>query len=171
MKPKLSRKCTKIAAVFAGLMLAGVATMAQGADKPKPATATVAVDDGSESVVVAGQTVAIDRKTGKLRQLTPEEAKALAAGVKAMLNRSTEGLTVVHHPNGTQSVDLQGRFQSLVVARANPDGTVSEKCVTNIDEASSFLAVSGQSSRTSTEKNGRLPARKVNRTAREGGPQ
>ena len=171
MRSKQNHNCTKIAVVFAGLVFAASTTIAQGVDNPKPVPATAAVDDGSESLVVAGQTVAFDRKTGKLRQPTPEEAKALAAGVKAMLNRSTEGLKVVHHPNGTQSVDLQGRFQSLAVARANPDGTVSEKCVTNIDEARSFLGASKPSSKTSTEKNGRLPAPKVNRTAGEGGPR
>jgi hypothetical protein len=100
-------------------------------------------DDSTTTVHVAGQTVAIDRQTGKLRPPTPEEAKALAAGLKNMLNRSTEGLTAVRHPNGAVTVDLQGRFQSVAVATKNPDGTVAESCVTSKKEASAFLKSAG----------------------------
>jgi len=59
--------------------------------------------DDSTTVQVAGQTVAIDRATGRLRPPTAEERKALAAGLKNLLNRSTEGLTVRQHANGAKS--------------------------------------------------------------------
>jgi hypothetical protein len=109
----------------------------------------------SVTVQVAGQTVAIDRETGRLRQPTPEEAKALAAGLKAMLNRSTEGLTVVQHANGAKSVDLQGRFQSISVAKVNSEGKVAERCVTNQREAAAF--VSGAAKSTRKTSHGAVP--------------
>lgn len=96
-------------------------------------------DDSVSTVQVAGQTVAIDRATGRLRPPTPEERKALAAGLKNMLNRSTEGLTVKQHANGAKSVNLLGRFQNIAVAGVNSDGTVAEKCVTNNQEAEAFV--------------------------------
>ncbi len=96
--------------------------------------------DGYTYVPFAGQTVAIDRQTGKLRPPTPDEARKLAAGLKNFLSRSDQGLTVVTHPNGTQSVDLQGRFQSVTLAKINRDGSASEKCVTSMREAQAFLA-------------------------------
>lgn len=96
-------------------------------------------DDSVSTVQVAGQTVAIDRATGRLRQPTPEERKVLAAGLRKMLNRSTEGLVVRQHANGAKSVDLQGRFQSIAVASVNSDGTVAEKCVTSNREAETFM--------------------------------
>jgi hypothetical protein len=89
--------------------------------------------------VVAGQKVAIDPQTGRLRQPTPEESRRLAAAMKGMINRSTEGLAVKQHANGMQSVDLQGRFQSLAVAKKTADGTVTERCVTNKAEADTFM--------------------------------
>jgi hypothetical protein len=115
-------------------------------------------NDSISTVQVAGQTVAIDRQTGRLRQPTPEEARALAAGLKAMLNRSTEGLTVVQHANGAKSVDLQGRFQSITVAKVDSDGKVAERCVTNQREAAAF--VSGAA--TSTRKTSHGAAQKAN---------
>jgi len=103
--------------------------------------------DDSTTVQVAGQTVAIDRATGRLRPPTAEERKALAAGLKNLLNRSTEGLTVRQHANGAKSVDLQGRFQSVAVASVNPDGTVAEKCLTSKREADAFVKSAGKSAR------------------------
>lgn len=107
-------------------------------------------DDSTTTVQVAGQTVAIDRATGKLRPPTAEERKALAAGLKNMLNRSTEGLTVRQHANGAKSVDLQGRFQSIAVASVNSDGTVAEKCVTSKREADAFVKSAAKSARKRT---------------------
>lgn len=93
-------------------------------------------------VPFAGQSVAIDRQTGKVRPPTPDEARQLGAALKNYLNRSSQGLTVRIHPNGVQSVDLQGRFQSVSVAKINANGSVSEKCVTNMQEAQNFLRAS-----------------------------
>jgi hypothetical protein len=114
------------------------------------AAAGRASSDDSTTVQVAGQTVAIDRATGRLRPPTAEERKALAAGLKNMLNRSTEGLTVRQHANGAKSVNLQGRFQSIAVASVNPDGTLAEKCVTNKREADAFVKSAGKSARKRT---------------------
>jgi hypothetical protein len=93
-------------------------------------------------VPFAGQSVAIDPQTGKVRPPTPDEARQLGAALKNYLNRSGQGLTVKTHPNGVQSVDLQGRFQSVSVAKINANGSVSEKCVTNMQEAQDFLSAS-----------------------------
>lgn len=115
------------------------------------ASAQTASKSATTSSVVAGQTVAIDKATGKLRQPTPEEAKVLAAGIAKMTNRSTDGLVVKHHPNGAKSIDLQGRFQSVSVAKTNPDGSVDEKCVTNSKQAEDFLKAKPAATRKSTQ--------------------
>lgn len=134
--------------------------VAQKSVSPKPAAA----DDGYTYVPFAGQTVAIDRQTGKLRPPTPEEARRLAEGLKNFLSRSDQGLTIVTHPNGAQSVDLQSRFQSVTLAKINRDGSTSEKCVTSMHEARTFLA-------TATEKRKIFPSpanqKKARRLAEE----
>jgi hypothetical protein len=126
---KFSRQSLR-ATVLASVVLALTAgAFAQSAAKGRGDTGVA---------VVAGQKVAIDAKTGKLRQPTKEESRRLGQAMKTMINRSTDGLTVKEHANGMKSVDLQGRFQSVAVAKKNADGTVSERCVTNKSEADAF---------------------------------
>ena len=108
-------------------------------------------DDEYETVEVAGQQVAVDKKTGKLRQPTPEEAKALAEGMRKLVDQSTEGLTPVYHNNGMVSVDLQDRFQSVTVVKVNPDGTLTKSCVASEREADAFLGVKAESKRGSAK--------------------
>lgn len=56
-----------------------------------------------------------------------------------MLSRDATGLALVKHPNGAESMDLQGRFMNLEVVKINPDGKVSGQCVSNVEEARRFL--------------------------------
>lgn len=100
---------------------------------------------------VGNQTVLIDPQTGQLKPLTPEEAKRLADGVKELANQSTEGLKQVQHPDGTVSVDLEGRFQNVAVARKEVDGTVTQSCIDNPQAGAAFFRLD-PSSVSSTEK-------------------
>ena len=76
----------------------------------------------------AGLRVFLDRRTGRVRAPTPEEARALfEAGAGRV--EYLEPLEVVVHPNGMLSVNLKGAFSSQVVARRNSDGSVSTRCV------------------------------------------
>ncbi len=93
------------------------------------------------TVKVAGQDVQLDSQTGDMKPLTQQEAEKLAAGLTPMLNQSTEGLVEVHHANGSVSMDLQGRFQDVAVARMNKDGSVSQSCVNNPRAAAAFFAI------------------------------
>jgi hypothetical protein len=121
-----------VAAAIVGLASPSIA-LAQHAAKDKAHD-----PDGEEVAAVAGQQAANDPATGRLRQPTREEAKALAEALKDMVNQSTEGLTVVQHADGTKSVDLQDRFQSVSVAKVS-DGAVETRCVTSAEEAKEFL--------------------------------
>lgn len=120
--------------------------------------------DGYTYVPFAGQSVAIDRQTGKLRPPTPDEARQLSAALKNYLNRSDQGLVITTHPNGVQSVDLQGRFQSVSLAKINSDGSASEKCVTSMREAQDFLMSSSTRQKSSAPPRG---GKKANHSAEE----
>lgn len=63
----------------------------------------------------------------------------LAAMIKRMTNRSTAGLTRKHKADGTVSIDLDGGFQNVVVARAGTTGEPITECVTSLAEANDFL--------------------------------
>ena len=54
------------------------------------------------------------------RQLEQELAR--------MTSQSDEGLVVVKRDNGTETIDLQGRFMSIAVAVENPEGGYDASC-------------------------------------------
>ena len=89
----------------------------------------------------AGQTIVLDRQTGQTPPLTQEEARTLAEGIKQLVNQSTEGLVQIHHANGMVSMDLQGRFQNVLLAKREADGTISQSCVDNVDAAAAFFEI------------------------------
>ena len=97
---------------------------AGSASKPAPAAPTAPY--GS-----AGMVVGIDPETGKLGLPTKAQRAALdrAASLSPAVDRSGTGLTVIHKPDGSLMVDLQGHFQDYAVVRIAPDGTKSESCV------------------------------------------
>jgi hypothetical protein len=76
--------------------------------------------------------------------LTPEEARKLTEGIKPLVNQSTEGLVEVKRPDGSVSMNLQGRFQNVSVARKEADGTVTQSCINNIAAATAFFGVKQQ---------------------------
>jgi hypothetical protein len=94
-----------------------------------------------KTVKVAGQDVQVDGQTGQIKPLTQEEAQKLAAGLKDMVNQSTEGLEQVQHADGSVSVDLKGRFQNVSVARVNQDGSVTQSCVDSPESAAAFFGI------------------------------
>ena len=89
------------------------------------------------SNVSGQQAAAADSNSGKLRQPTPEEVQALTESMT--MNDSVEGLTTKKVANGGTAVDLQGRFQSVAIAKKNPDGSIAESCVQSKKEAEDFL--------------------------------
>jgi hypothetical protein len=92
----------------------------------------------------AAKQIPIDNQTGQVRPLTQEEAQNLAAGIKELVNQSTDGLKSVRHADGSISMDLQGRFQNLAVAKKNEDGSVTQSCVDNPQSAAAFFGIDPQ---------------------------
>jgi hypothetical protein len=89
----------------------------------------------------AGMVVVIDRTTGATRALTAEEAQQLAVGIEQLLNQSTDGLVQVHRADGSVSMDLQGRFQNVMLAKKEDDGSISQACVDNDLDAAAFFEI------------------------------
>ena len=104
------------------------------------ASQNLATTVSGSAVKVAAQDVHVNQ-TGEIKPLSPEEAQKLADSLKHMLNKSTEGLVEERHADGSVSVDLQGRFQHVTVARKNQDGSVSQSCVDNPRAAAAFYKI------------------------------
>lgn len=89
----------------------------------------------------AGGQIPFNPQTGQVRPLTQEEAQRLAAGIKTLVNQSTEGLKAERRADGTVAMDLQGRFQSMAVARRDEDGQLVQSCVDNPGAAAAFFKI------------------------------
>jgi hypothetical protein len=77
--------------------------------------------------------------------LTPEEARRMAQQVKPLVNRSTQGLVQVQHPNGSISMNLQERFQNVILAKKEANGAITNACVDTPEAAAAFLQIDPQS--------------------------
>jgi hypothetical protein len=84
-------------------------------------------------------TAAIDPATGKLRQPTAEESKALALGIQSMLKRSVQSLQLQQAPDGTMSIDLGSAFLNVSIAQMGPDGLLHESCVNDPASAKALV--------------------------------
>ena len=122
-------------AVVAMLAFWAIAAMRQSSASSTPTNHT----STTQAPGTAGMVVALDPETGTFGLPTAEQAKAFEEQMKASLNHSDVGLEFVHHPDGSTSVDLQGRFQSMSIAHIGPDGSVHTTCVDDHGAAKNAL--------------------------------
>lgn len=138
------RPAARRAWLFAGaLLFAAVATAAvtyasRNAAPPQAAPVAAAHPaDPYVTVEVGGKKVRVNAQTLQQGPLTQEQAQQLAEQLEG--NKATDGLVQEKRADGTVSVDLQGRFQNVMLAKKNDDGTVSAACVDTSETAGAFL--------------------------------
>lgn len=136
----MTRKRLRLVAFGAGLTVA--MTMLWSGDAGVNAQAPSRSEDAA--VRLAGRKVRIDKSTGKLRELSPQEARELVATLTQMTTR-TEHVAAVT-PGGSPLLEMHG-FDHVLVARPNEDGTSDVRCVGSVDDAVSFFAQQPQSGR------------------------
>lgn len=91
-----------------------------------------------------GETIVVDRQTGAIRALDQDEKARLAQGLRQIINNTTDGLVEVRHEDGSVSMDLDGHFQNVMLARREADGSVSESCVNDLEAAADFFQIDPQ---------------------------
>lgn len=143
-EPRAKRRAgmLRLAIMAAVVMVFGlgvVFTQASKQDRAKTPKAAPASQD--KKVYVATKEITVDQETGKARKPTAQETEELVATLKAMTNRSTEGLTAKTLADGTKQVTLEGRFGPVALARPAADGTMEVRCVTSMEEATAFLGL------------------------------
>ena len=116
-----------------GLAAATVLSLAAPAFAGETPAAPKSHDTGN------GAAAAIDPATGKLRQPTAAESKALAAGVESLLKRSASTLQAKQTADGTMSVDLGTSFLNISVAQVGPNGVLQQICVDNAADANALV--------------------------------
>jgi hypothetical protein len=142
-RPATKRTRAFRAAVFASVLLGAGAVTAvarYGSRAAEPQRSVVAAPaqsgDGFVTVEVNGKRLRVNAKTLQQGPLTEEQSRQMADALEG--NKSTDGLVEVRHEDGAVSMDLQGRFQNVTMARKNEDGSVEATCVDSPEAAKSF---------------------------------
>ena len=124
-----------------GIGLAGAMMFMRSGDVPVNAQESNRGEDAA--VQLAGRKVRIDKKSGKLRDLSQQEARELVSTLTAMTTR-TERAVAATSSGGT--LVQQTGFDHVLVGRPNENGTTDVKCVSSLEEAVSFLSQQPNSS-------------------------
>ena len=137
---KRFRRFTVVAVVAAVILAIGAITVlsrqrTEAGKKSQKAAAT------TMNTKLAPQDLHQDGPTEQAQPLTDAEAQRLADGLKGLVNQSTDGLVETQHADGSVSVNLEDRFQSVTVARVNKDGSISQSCVDNPKAAGAFFGI------------------------------
>lgn len=120
------------APVVAATPSATLATAESATPKPAPrATARPAkrlTTPMASAPGSAGMIVGFDPETNQLGMPTAEQLQELKL-LENPKNWSDEGLVVEIRPDGSKSIDVQGRFMEYTVVRMGPDGKLVYDCV------------------------------------------
>ena len=137
-----NKRLVRFAAIFVVIVaIAGITTVVLSQDKNSASKGSLRQEPSQEKKYVATKEIIFDKASGKLRKPTTEETQAMVNQVSVLTNRSSEGLTVNTQANGMKSMNLDGRFNGVVLGRANADGTTEVRCVFTMEEAAEFLGL------------------------------
>jgi hypothetical protein len=131
-----SARRLSITTVLIAVAILAVASVAVASRQKFSATASV---DSQQSVMNNAQDDPIPASSGS-QEVLRDDHKKLAEGLSRMINQSTEGLTEVHHSDGSVSINLEDRFQNVSVAKV-ADGKLSQSCLDNPQSAGVFFSI------------------------------
>lgn len=124
-------------------------------------------------VMLSGMAAAQKPNRQKPRQIPQTDAEPAtpvtdtqASGealLEQMTSRSGEGLVEVVNPNGAVSMDLQGRFMSVMVATLKADGTSEVSCETGPEALTHATAAAAPKKRTAPPTAAAVPVTPVPR--------
>lgn len=136
-------RISRLALVVAVIAVVALGTMAAISlrTQAKEAAATSAKTAAAQRSQTNSQATQFAQQTGGVRPLTQAEAQKLAAELKTLISRSTDGLKSVKHADGSVSIDLQGRFRSVAVAKRDENGNWVQSCIDNREGAAAFFEI------------------------------
>jgi hypothetical protein len=158
--PKRFHRLSLTTAIVAMAILAvGAATVVSRHKVSTDVTSKPVATAAHDSVTLnrVGEAVHLDIQGEQKR--SSEEAEKLAAGLKQLVNQSTEGLVEIRHPDGSVSLSLDDHFQNVTVARTNANGTVSQSCIDNPQAAGAFFGIDPKLIENRPAKRGRNEVR------------
>ena len=117
------------------------------------ASASAAAAAPTEPGDGAAMVVFLDPETGqRVSRPITEAQRQMSRSARARLNRSSEGLEVVHRQDGSMMVNLQGRFQNTSVVRRESDGSLHLDCDTDAEPLGHEASVHSHAPATAPQK-------------------
>lgn len=77
----------------------------------------------------------IDPATGRLRDMSAEDARSLSTAMQRMFDRSTEALDPYEFPNGMLMIELPEGYMEATIVQVQPDGSQLTFCAPQRDAA------------------------------------
>jgi len=133
---KPSRGLAAALAVACALGAASLA-VADGRNPTAPKTGRTAVNQ--VKVTDDGLRVFIDPATGKVKQPTPAEMRALDEAIASLPAREMKSAQATQYSDGTVSIANSGSLMNYAMVRINADGSVSQACIDDAAAADAFL--------------------------------
>lgn len=110
--------------------------VSQVLDLSSPAAALTV--PASTTTTVAGVTVQVDPRTGRLRPPTNQQKQALAAAFRQQFSQPSPQ-AAFSHGNGMLSIVVGQSQLNFSVAQVNPQGEVEVSCLTGLEETAMRL--------------------------------
>jgi hypothetical protein len=86
-----------------------------------------------------GLRVYLDPATGKVKQPTAAEVRALDQALASLPGPALKNVQAKQYSDGSIKISLDANFMNYALARINPDGSVSGACVDTAADADAFL--------------------------------
>ena len=83
----------------------------------------------------------VDKASGDLRMPTQQEVDEVVANLTTLGQKPAESLAQSTQASGAVTMDLDGGFSGIILARPNADGSWETRCVFTLEEGISFLGI------------------------------
>jgi len=135
----MNRRILPGAALAIALAVTGWAALSHTSNPESTPTAATEIAPAATAPGEAALRAYIDPETGEMTVgVTSDATLSLDPATQNALRRDSEGLVPVRHADGSVSVNLQGRYQSVSVIHITEDGT-RIICNENVDAVHNAL--------------------------------
>ena len=83
----------------------------------------------------------VDKTSGAVRMPTQQEVDEVVANLTTLGQKPAESLAETTQSSGAVSLDLDGGFSGIILARPNTDGSWETRCVFTLEEGIAFLGI------------------------------
>jgi hypothetical protein len=138
---------TFVIAAAAFILAAGMAVSVAPAHAFTSAAVTAGGDQGVQNApgkkkkYKATRPIVVDSQTGELRLPTSEELQQTVDTLATLTARNTDVAPTASATPGWSTLDLDGGFAGVMLARPNDDGSLETRCVFTFEEGAAFLGL------------------------------